>query len=183
MDSALEILDLDELIVLAKLDLEASNLSDALIKLKFAYSKDAKGEVLIMLARLYARLGLFAKATPLFSKFLDENPEALVERFQFGMTYFDSEKFEQAFEIFESIIEKEPNHPPAMFYSALILSKQNKVNDAVAQLENILTTVDKKNLFYTRAHEQLMQLDNERASRFSVLDSNSSISHENAVLN
>lgn len=68
MDSALNLLELDELVVLANLDLEANNLPDALIKLKLAHNKGGKGELLVMLARLYARLGLFEKAKPLFER-------------------------------------------------------------------------------------------------------------------
>ena len=183
MDLALDLLDLEELIVLAKLDLEANDLSGALTKLKLAKSKDGDAEVVVMLARLYARLGLFNKATPLFSEYLQDNPDALVEKFQYGMTFFDNKQLSKALEIFESILEQEANHPPAMFYSTLILSEQNKVEDAMAGLENILLTVDSKNLFYSRAHEELAKLDAERASKFTLTDSNLGNERDNVTLN
>lgn len=184
MDSSLDILELDELIVLAKLDLEANNLSGALIKLKHAHIKYCEDEVLVMLARLYARLGLFDKATPLFSEYLSNNPDAVVEKFQLGMTHFDNDQFDQALEVFEAIIDKEEsNHPPAMFYSTLILTKQNKQDDAVSRLVNILSTVDNKNLFYSRAYEQLKTLDADKASQFSPSDITSPSQENKQLLN
>jgi tetratricopeptide (TPR) repeat protein len=167
MDSALDILDLDELVILANLDLETNNLSDALVKLKLAHRKGGKGDLLPMLARLYARLGLYEKAKPLFSEYLQENPDALIEQFQYGMTFFDSNQLDDAHTVFESILDKEPSHPPAMFYSSLILSRQKKIDDATKKLENILATVDKENLFYQRAREQLVELHPNRAGEFS----------------
>ena len=167
MDSALDILELDELVILANLDLEANNLSDALVKLKLAHRKGGKGDLLPMLARLYARLGLFEKAKPLFAEYLQENPDALIEQFQYGMTFFDSNQLDEAHGVFESILEKDPNHPPAMFYSSLILSRQEKIDGATIKLENILATVDKENLFYQRAREQLVELHPNRATEFS----------------
>ena len=167
MDSALDILELDELVILANLDLESNNLSDALVKLKLAHRKGGKGDLLPMLARLYARLGLFEKAKPLFAEYLQENPDALIEQFQYGMTYFDSNQLDEAHGVFELILDKEPNHPPAMFYSSLILSRQKKIDDATVKLENILARVDKENLFYQRAREQLVELHPNRAAEFS----------------
>lgn len=186
MDSAIDILDFEELIVLAKLDLDANNLSDALIKIKFAHkSTSADSETTIMLARLYARLGLFEKATPLFSEYVDKNPDAIVEKFQLGMTLFDNNDFAKALEIFNSILEAEAYHPPAMFYSTLILSEQGKVDEAISLLESILTNVDSKNLFYSRAHEQLVNLDSDRALKFplSVASSDNQNSANDAMLN
>lgn len=169
MDSALDILELDELVILANLDLEANNLSDALIKLKLAYKKGGKGELLAILARLYARLALFDKAKPLFAEYIRENPNAMVEKFQYGMTFFDSNDLEQALGIFNSILEHEPAHPPAKFYSSLVLLRKEDVKEATRRLEEILSTVDKENLFYQRAKEQLIALHPARAEEFSNL--------------
>lgn len=167
MESAIDILELDELVILAGLDLEANNLAGALIKLKLAHRMGGKGDLLPMLARLYARLGLFEKAKTLFAEYLQDNPDALIEKFQYGMTFYDSNQLNEAHGVFESILDKEPHHPPAMFYSSLILSRQEKIDDATIKLENILATVDKQNLFYQRAREQLVELHPNRAAEFS----------------
>lgn len=184
MNYSLDILDFEELIVLAKLDLEANNLSDALVKLKLAHSSNGNSESLVMLARLYARLGLFDKSVPLFQEYLKENPDALHEKFQYGMSLFDNNQDEEALEVFEDIIDSEEAiHPPAMFYSTLILSKQNKNEAAVSRLIKILSTVDDKNLFYRRAHEELSQLNPQKASQFSIIDSQNQAQMNNNLIN
>lgn len=103
-------------------------------------------------------------------EYLREKPDALVEKFQYGMTFFDSNDLTKAFDIFNSILEKEPMHPPAMFYSSAILLRQGDIKEATAKLENIILNVEKENLFYNRAQEQLVKLYPERAAEFAVKD-------------
>lgn len=154
----MDVLDQEELLALARIDVENNALSDALVKLKYANRLSSDDECLAMLARVYARIGLFTKAKAHFEQFLSRNSEALVEKFQYGMTHFDSNDDENALKVFQEILQSQKDHPPALYYSALIYSRKLENNKAIQNLELLLSTAPKENLFYLQADELLSNI-------------------------
>jgi len=157
----MKILDYEELVALAQIDIDNNALSDALIKLKYANQVSEDDQSLPMLARVYARIGLFEKAKLFFRKYLDNNPGALIEKFQYGMVHFDSKDDDGALMIFQEILQTEKQHPPALYYTAAIYSRNHNTDKAIQKLEQLLSTVPKENLFYLRAGELLTELKNQ----------------------
>lgn len=173
----MDVLDQEELLALARIDIENNALSDALVKLKYAKRQVESDESLVMLARLYARIGLFEKAKSHFEQFLHNNPEALVEKFQYGMTHFDSNDDEHALKVFQEILQSQNDHPPALYYSAVIYSRKLENDKATQYLGLLLSTAPKDNLFYLRAGELLSNITDQ-----SDAENKASAVHENDVL-
>jgi tetratricopeptide (TPR) repeat protein len=146
--------DNEELIALARLDVEKGDLESGLSKLKqVVKSKDDVPEAKTMLARLYAQLGLFDKAQEFYQSFLDDNPDALVESFQFGMTYFDSGERNRAIDIWNGVLEKNPVFPPALYYKSVALMQEGQSADAKISIEKLLQSAPSDNLYFGKAKE------------------------------
>lgn len=155
MASEMEVLDSDELIALAGIDINNEHFDNALIKLKYALLRSKTGEVNAIIARLYARIGLFDKAQKHFESYLEENPDSLTEMFQYAMTHYDAANMDESYEVFESILRQEPKHPPALYYSSLVLVNQSRHAEAKMRLQYILDEIDSDNLFSIKAKELL----------------------------
>ena len=157
IDNAFE---LDELVALAKLDIEAGRLEQGLEKLKRAIGlEEVAGEASALLARLYAQLRLFDKAKFYFARFIAANPEAELEIFQLGMTEFDGGNLVEAVNLWGGILERNPTHPPALFYRALAVSEQGLFDEARRDLDVLIKAVAVDNLYFNRAKELLASLD------------------------
>jgi len=172
----------DELLALARLEIDKGDIEQALLKLKKVLAEKkvpaeanamaarlyarlglferAQKLFKAMAARLYARLGLFERAQKLFKSYLKQRPDDVVEAFQYGMVHLDLDDEPGALEIWSSLLEKEPNHPPAMFYRGLVLARQNQVTEATNTLKRLLDTAPRENLYYTRAMELLKAIEN-----------------------
>lgn len=155
MVSEMEVLDSDELIALAGIDINNEQFAHALIKLKHALLRCKTGEINAIIARLYARIGLFDKAQKHFESYLQEYPDALTEMFQYAMTHYDAENMDESYEVFESILRQDPKHPPALYYSSLVLVNQSRHAEAEMRLQYILDEIDSENLFSLKAKELL----------------------------
>lgn len=152
--------ELDELVALAKLDIEEGRVEKGLGKLKrILANPSVPAEALSMAARLYARLGLFERAQPLFEQFLAANPGALEEEFQLGMVQFDRGQAEGALKVWEGILQRQPVFPPGLFFSALVLSRQGKIAEARRNLDVLLQTAPADNLYFERGKELMHALD------------------------
>lgn len=153
-------LDVDELLALVKLDLEKGEIEKALIKLKeIVAHKKPPMEAYSVLARTYAQLGLFERAKENFKIYLKANPDATVESFQLGMSHFDSGEREQALAIWDQILEKEPVHPPALYYRGLAFAQLGKLADAEQALDTLLKSAAADNLYFGRARELLQAIN------------------------
>ncbi len=157
----MDILDFDELVCLANIDLENDRVAEALVKLKYALRKEDNTAVHPMIARVYARLGLFERSKHYFERYLAENPSSLVELFQYGMTHFDSNDHKSAFAVFNTILEQSPDHPPALYYSSVILAKEGRLQESKGQLESLIKNTSKANLFCKKAKILLSEIDPE----------------------
>lgn len=162
MSLPLESFDADELIALVKYDVENGALDQALFKLKNVLARrKAPQEAKALAARLYAQLGLFDKAKALYKDYIKDVPDAELETFQLAMTHYDSGEIDQALEIWNQILAKQPTHPPSLFYSSLALANKGNKADAVKNLEKILHAVASDNLYFERAKELMSALNQE----------------------
>lgn len=150
------VFETDELLALARLDLERGNVEQALAKVKTTLQEDAPSlDAMSLAARIYAQLGLYERAQDWYKKIVEENPEAVLESFQLGMTYFDSGESEQALGIWDKILKVEPVHPPTLFYKGLALAQSGQNADAEQSLNTLLQSAPSENLYFGKAKELL----------------------------
>jgi tetratricopeptide (TPR) repeat protein len=150
----------DELVALARLDMDRGNVEAALGKLKQVLaSADPLPEAQAMAARLYAQLGLFDRARALYQAYLQSNPGAITEKFQFGMTHFDAGQTKEALAIWDSLLKEFPTHPPALFYRALVLAQQGRTADAQQTLDILMKSAPADNLYFGRGKELLQSIN------------------------
>lgn len=162
MEQNIQNFEIDELSALARLDLEHNRVEQALSKLKYILNQQSNhAEAVRMAARVYAQIGLYSRARILFEQFIAMHPDTIEEKFQLGMVCLDSGQSEQALQIWEDILSRQPIHPPALFYSAVILSRQSKFAEARRNLDVLLQTAPADNLFFTKAKELLQTLERE----------------------
>ena len=152
--------DDDELLALAKHDLDKGEVESALFKLKqVLVSDEPLDEARTMAARIYAQLGLFERAQGLYEEYIAKNPGAVLESFQLGMTFFDMGRVEEALSHWDKVLDKEPVHPPSLFYKGLVLAQLGKVADAKQSLDTLLKSAPADNLYFGRARELLQAID------------------------
>lgn len=152
--------DAEELVALARLDMDKGAVDQALLKLKQVFAEgEPPAEAASLMARLYAQLGLFKRAQEFYQRFLQKNPDAMLERFQLGMTYFDGGQATEALAIWEELLKATPNHPPALFYKALALAQGGNRGDARQALDLLMKTAPADNLYFGRAREMMQALD------------------------
>ena len=155
-----ENLEADELLALARIDIEKEQLENGLRKLKQVLSiPDPIPEALAMAARLYAQIGLLPRAKHLFERFLQQNPHAINEQFQLGMVHFDGREISEAKQIWEKILATTPTFPPALYYLGLLNAQQNQLADARRHLEVLLKSVATDNFYFERSKELLQSID------------------------
>lgn len=157
----LSLFEADELLALAQIDLNDNKIDHALGKLKYAHHHTAQcpDVVLALLAKIYAQLRLFDRAKPLFAEFLDQHPDAINERFQYGMVHLDSGEPEKSIEIWSAVIQQSPTHPPCLYFSAIARLELNQPNEAKRLLDILLQTAPVDNLYFGRAKELLANFD------------------------
>ena len=155
-----DLLDKYELVALARLDLEKERFDQALVRLKQAASLDGEElpDISALLGATYARLRLWDRAQAALSAFLTLRPDALNERFQLGMTYFDSGDHARALEVWQQVLGRAKLHPPALYYSALANARLGRLQPALEYCQTVLSTAAQDNLFHGRAKELLEQL-------------------------
>lgn len=156
-----DIFDADELIALARLDMDKGNVEAALGKLKQVLTNaEPLPEAQAMAAKIYAQLGLYDRARALFQAYLQTNPKAITEKFQFGMTHFDAGQHHEAFVVWEGVLKEFPTHPPALFYKSLVLTQEGKLADAKQTLDILLKSAPPDNLYFGRGKELLQTIGN-----------------------
>lgn len=158
--------DTDELQALVKYDIEKGDIEKALTKVKeILTDKNPPTEIYAILARLYAQLGLFERAKDNFTTYLKSHPEASVERFQLGIAHFDCGENQEALSIWDALLEKEPIHPPTLFYRSLVLAQSGKLAEAKQSIDILLKSTAVDNLYYSRAKELLQEINTGRTQK------------------
>lgn len=152
--------DTDELLALARLDISKGNTESALLKIKTALN-DSKvpDEAYSMAAKIYAGLGLFERAQAMFKAYLNKNPDAPLETFQLGMTYFDSGQRQEAVKIWENILQKQPTHPPVLFYTALAKAQEGDTATSRKILNDLIKSAPADNLYFKQGKELLSAIE------------------------
>jgi cytochrome c-type biogenesis protein CcmH/NrfG len=149
-----DLLDAREMVALARLDFEKERFDHALLRLKQVVAKKAGDpEALSLLGATYARLRLWDKAQAMLQAFLKLHPDALNERFQLGMTFFESGDNTRAIAVWEQVLKQSKNHPPALFHIALANARQGQLKEALALCEAVLANASADNLFHGRAKD------------------------------
>jgi tetratricopeptide (TPR) repeat protein len=161
MNAGFEELDDDELLAVARIDFEKERFDDALLRLKqiIRHSGPTAVPAKAELARVHARLKLFGRAQAEFLEFLHENPNALTERFQLGMAYFDSGDGGKALEVWDAMMLQAPLHPPALFFSSVVHAQMGRLGIAVDRCRLITEKVEKDNLYFNRARDLLQKIE------------------------
>lgn len=164
-NSALAILDNDELLHLTRWNLDKGQFGEALISIKHLLERDDKPiESFRLGAKIYAQLGLFDHAKKAFDYFLEQQPDALVERFQYGMVHYDSGDLKSAIELWSQVLETEPSYPPALFYRALALANQGNPDEANKHLDTLIKSAPTDNIYFDRARKLLKSIEMNRTT-------------------
>src|SRR5262245_57576148 len=164
MDLAYDGLERDELLALARLDLEKERVEEALRKLKRLIAEpDPLADALPLAARIYAQLGLTERAQGCYRRYLAGRPEAVLETFELGMTHFDRGDTAEAETLWRGVLERAPTHPPTLFYRALLHARTGRMPEARRDLDVLLQAVPADNLYVTRGRELLQELDSQAA--------------------
>lgn len=153
--------DASELVALAQFDIDQGRLDRALAKLKQAMGlEDFPTIAYAIAARLYGQLGLYDRAKGLFEQYLTAVPDAVLESFQLGMTYYDAGELDQALAIWEKLLARKPVHPPALFYKSLVLAYGGQSADAMQTLDVLMKSAPADNLYFGRAKELRQAIEN-----------------------
>src|SRR5690349_15792347 len=105
-------LDNQELLALARRDLDAGRIEEALLKLKKLITQpEPHVEALPLAARVYAQLGLMEKARDCYKRYVKAKPDAVLETFELGVTYFEGGDGAEAKKIWDKVLGTEPTHP------------------------------------------------------------------------
>ncbi len=159
------VFDGEELLVLARMDLEKGVVEQGLAKLKQAVALgDCPSEARLELARVYAQLGLRAKARVQFEAYLGAKPDDLDANFQLGMTRFEDGETDAALAIWDRVLQQSVLYPPALYFRAVAAARQGQSGEAKAMLRNALDVIPADNLYFTRSRDLLASIDaSERA--------------------
>jgi tetratricopeptide (TPR) repeat protein len=154
--------DPEELLALARRDLDAGRLEEALLKLKrLIAGKDALVDAFPFAARVYGQLGLIEKARACYKRYLEAKPGALPESFELGITYFEGGDPKEARQIWDRVLSAAPTHPPTLFYSGLLAARDGRVPDARRNLDVLFKSTPADNLYVTRGRELLNDIERE----------------------
>ena len=148
--------DTEELVALAKFDLDHDKVDFALEKIKIVLiSEDCPLEAKGLAARLYAQLKLFNKAKDLYTQYLEISPESTTELFQLGMVNLESGHKEEAISIWSQLLEQNATHPPSLYYSAIAQLEQDHLDEATRNLNVLLQSAPADNLYFGKAKKIL----------------------------
>ncbi|AXQ28044.1 tetratricopeptide repeat protein [Solimonas sp. K1W22B-7] len=154
------IFDGEELLVLARMDLEKGIVEQGLSKLKQAAALgDCPPAARLELARVYAQLGLRQKARSQFEAYLQARPEDVDATFQLGMTRFEDGETDAALALWDRVLQQASQYPPALYFRAVAAARQGQGKDARAMLRTALDVIPADNLYFTRSRDLLASMD------------------------
>ena len=154
------VFDGEELLVLARLDLEKGVIEQGFSKLKQAVAMDdCPPAARLELARLFAQLGLRGKARVQFEAYLQAKPEDVDATFQLGMTRFEDGETEAALTLWDRVLQQSSQYPPALYFRAVAAARQGQRIEAKAMLRTALEVIPADNLYFTRSRDLLSSID------------------------
>ena len=153
-------LDSEELLALARRDLDNGRVEEALVKLKkLIAGPEVTVEALPYAARVYGQLGLVEKARACYRRYVEAQPEALLESFELGITYFEAGDRAEARKIWSKLLDRAPTHPPTLFYSGLLAAQEGRLPDARRNLDVLLKSTPADNLYVTRGRDLMRDIE------------------------
>lgn len=152
--------DAEELVALARIDLRQTRQDHALQKLKIAVRQpDCPPEGIALIGQIYADLGLFKRAQEWLGRYLEQNPKSPTELFQLGLTHMELGNRDQAKALWSSVLELMPNHPPALYFTAVAATLDNRNEDARRGLLQLFRHTLPDNQYVQQGRELLNRLD------------------------
>jgi len=153
-------LDSEELLALARHNLQKGDLEGALSKIKQVMAgEEAPVEAYSIAARVYAQLSMFERAREHYQGYLQQRPDAAHEMFEIGMTFAQENKPAEALEEWSRALAAMPDHPPALFFSADMLARQGRAIEARRHLDVLLKSVAPDNMYVERAKQLVQALE------------------------
>jgi len=147
-------LDPDELIALCREDLEQNRIEQALLKIKEVLAQsELPAGAHALAARVYARLRLFDRAIAYLQLCLEQDPDSLERQLELAMAYQESGDADSALRHWDTMLERHPLLPPALFNAAWLLAQRKQLADANRHVEVLLQTASEDNLYVGRARE------------------------------
>lgn len=169
-----ELYDVDELLALARMDLQEKNCQESLWKIKLAMGKCDDGhEAYALAGRVYAQIGLYDKARDAYVNYITHNPDAILERFQHGMVLFDMGDFEKAQATWQELLQQSPGYPPALYYMAICWLQADNKDKAMQLITELKNTAPKDNYYVNLAIEmeqRMNQNEDSDSSAGAILD-------------
>ena len=153
--------DAEELLALARLDIDNGNIAEALYKVKSGLALDSYPDDLIALAgRIYAQLGLYQRAAHYLDDYISRCPDSITTKFERGMVELDTNEPALALQIWAGVLQTAPTHPPSLYYCAIANLKLDQVTEANRHINVLLQSAETDNLYYGKAKELLLSLEN-----------------------
>ena len=156
-------LSIDELLALAEAEVVEKQYEPALLRLKrvMAYAPNDT-RALLMSARLYSKLGLFARAKELYQRHADLRPNSIVGLFELGLASFELDELDAAQGLWQQALELSPNYAPALFYSARLHVIRGSAPAARELLESLVRTAEQDDPFIEHAQRLIETLPTAR---------------------
>ena len=155
-----DLFETDELIALARHDIESNQPGPALDKLKRVLADAAPpAEALSLAGRVYGQLGLFKRSQDAFRRYLALHPDASNEQFQLAMSHYSNGELAEAQAHWDAILRVHPTYPPALYYNGLTLARQGKPMEAKRSLDILLQSAAPDNLYAGKGKELLLSID------------------------
>ncbi len=120
----------------------------------------------IELANFYARIGREREAVAIFDRILTESPGYVRARYRLGEIYFEQKETARVAEQIEALLKINDKDTEALLLRARLSLQENKAEDAVKDLEEILKKLPSHRdalFFMTEARLALGQTDQARA--------------------
>lgn len=152
--------DAEELVALARADLRLNRQDRALQKLKAAVrDPNCPPAGASLLGQVYADLGLFKRAQEWLGRYIELNPKSPTELFQLGLTHLELGDRDQAKSLWSSVLELMPNHPPALYFTAVAATMDGRSDDARRDLLQLFRSAAPDNQYVQQGKELLSRLD------------------------
>ncbi len=149
----------EELIALARLDIENHYIDGALAKIKTCLScQDIPLEISSLAAKIYSQLRLFNNAKHRYQLFLSSMPPVIIEKFQLGLIYLESGHYKPARTVWRELLEYEPASSPTLYHGAIDhLTSRNKPA-AERNLNLMLHILATNSRYFDKAKERVQQI-------------------------
>jgi hypothetical protein len=155
-----EQLSRQEMLAVARFQIEHERLEEALRNLKpLITGPEVLMEALPLAARVYAQLRLTELAQDCYRRYLSVHQGAVQESFELGITYFERGENQRAEELWQQILEREPAHPPTLFYSGLLAAGAGRTGAARDHLQALVRSCPPDNLYVDRGRELLKEIE------------------------